>query len=117
LRVEGEHVTLGFDPEFGEHLKRVDTSRTRMAIEKAIGHELRRTIGVKFVLEDRPQAEAGRRPPPKPAAKPAEATAPKRAGAKRNLADDPVVKKTIEEFGGEFSTYANRRRRTPWRIS
>ena len=106
LRVEGEHVTLGFDPEFGEHLKRVDTTRTRMAIEKAIGHELKRSIGVKFVLEDRPQAEvdaetrAEAPPPAKPAA--AGPKAAKSAATKRNLAEDPLVKKTMEEFGGEL---------------
>ncbi len=110
LRVEGEHVILGFDPEFAEHLKRVDTSRTRMAIEKAVGHELRRAIGVKFVLEDRAQAEveaevrAEAKPPPAPAEASAKAPAkaPKAAPAKRNLAEDPLVKKTMEEFGGEL---------------
>ena len=106
LRVEGDHVILGFDPEFGEHLKRVDTSRTRMAIEKAVGHELRRTVGVKFVLEDRAQAEtdaearAGSPPQAQPA--PPQAKAPTGASAKRNLAEDPLVKKTMEEFGGEL---------------
>lgn len=97
LRVEGDHVILGFDPEFGEHLKRVDTSRTRLALEKAIGRELQRPIGVKFVLEDRPQAEAAPQvAPPAPAA-----PAPKKSAAKRNLAEDPVVKQTLEAFGGE----------------
>ena len=98
LRVEGDHVILGFDPEFGEHLKRVDTSRTRLAIEKAIGHELKRAVGVKFVLEELPQADAAPQPAP-PAV--AEAPPPKKAAAKRSLADDPVVKKTLEAFGGE----------------
>ena len=106
LRVEGDHVILGFDPEFGEHLKRVDTSRTRMAIEKAVGHELRRTIGVKFVLEDRPQAEtdaeARAGSPPQAQPTPPQAKAPAGASAKRNLAEDPLVKKTMEEFGGEL---------------
>ena len=106
LRVEGDHVILGFDPEFGEHLKRVDTSRTRLAIEKAIGHELKRSIGVKFVLEDRPQAEADAEAKTEAplAAKPVatEPKAPKGAAAKRNLAEDPIVKKTMETFGGEL---------------
>ena len=99
VRVDGEHVTLGFDPEFGEHLKRVDTSRTRMAIEKAIGHELRRAVGVKFVLEDRPQAESQPQPPPVAAEPPAP---PKKAAGRRNLASDPIVQKTMEAFGGEI---------------
>ena len=106
LRLEGEHVILGFDPEFGEHLKRVDTARTRAAIEKAIGHELRRPVGVKFVLEDRPQAEvdaeARAEMPPQVPPVVAEPKAPKGTPAKRNLADDPIVKKTMEEFGGEL---------------
>ena len=99
LRVEGDHVILGFDPEFGEHLKQVDTSRTRMVIERAIGHELKRPVGVKFTLEERPQSEAEPQPPP-PAAEP---KAPKTAPSKkRNLAEDPIVKKTSEMFGGEI---------------
>ncbi len=101
LRVEGDHVILGFDPEFSGHLKQVDTSRTRLAIEKALGHELKRTVGVKFAIEERPQAETEPQPPP-PAAPPAQeppVQAP--AAKKRNLADDPIVKKTAELFGGD----------------
>ena len=94
LRVEGDHVILGFDPEFAGHLKQVDTSRTRLAIEKAIGHELKRAVGVKFALEERPQAEAEPQPPPAPEPQAAPAK-------KRNLADDPIVKKTAELFGGD----------------
>ena len=97
LRIEGDHVILGFDPEFGGHLKQVDTSRTRLAIEKALGHELKRPIGVKFAIEERPQAEAEPQPPP--AAEPKAKAAP---ATKRNLADDPIVKKTSELFGGEI---------------
>jgi len=96
LRVEGDHVILGFDPEFSGHLKQVDTSRTRLAIERALGHELKRTVGVKFAIEERPQAETEPQPPPAPAPEPRAAPA-----KKRNLADDPIVKKTAELFGGD----------------
>lgn len=106
LRVEGEHVTLGFDPEFSGHLKQVDTSRTRLVIEKAIGHELRRPVGVKFVLEDRPLAGASgpAQTEIKPATKStvAEPKPAKSPAAKRSLADDPIVKKTTELFDGEI---------------
>ena len=98
LRIEGDHVILGFDPEFAEHLKQVDTSRTRMVIEKAIGHELKRPIGVKFALEERPQAEAEPQPPPA-ADQPEQ---PEKPAKKRDLAEDPIVKKTMEAFGGEI---------------
>ena len=96
LRVEGDHVVLGFDPEFSGHLKQVDTSRTRLAIERALGHELKRTVGVKFAIEERPQAETEPQPPLAPAPEPRAAPA-----KKRNLADDPIVKKTAELFGGD----------------
>ena len=99
LRVEGEHVVLGFDPEFAEHLKRVDNSRTRLALEKAIGHELRRAVGVKFALEERAQVEADVEQ-----AAMASAAAPpakKAAASRKNLADDPAVRKTMEEFGAD----------------
>ena len=102
LRVDGDHVILGFDPEFSGHLKQVDTSRTRLAIEKALGHELKRTVGVKFAVEERPQAEAEPQPPPPRAAPPApEPPVQAPAAKKRNLADDPIVKKTAELFGGD----------------
>ncbi|HQN79524.1 MAG TPA: DNA polymerase III subunit gamma/tau [Kiritimatiellia bacterium] len=104
VRVEGDHVVLGFDPEFGEHLKQVDTSRTRLAIEKAIGRELKRPVGVKFVLEDRPRAET--ESPARSSAKAKacpDAPAPfARASTKKKLADDPLVRKTLEEFGGDL---------------
>lgn len=102
LRVEGDHVVLGFDPEFSGHLKQVDTSRTRLAIERALGHELKRTVGVKFAIEERPQAEAEPQPPPPAAAPKTKEPSAKAAPAKkRNLADDPIVKKTAELFGGD----------------
>ena len=74
----------------------MDTSRTRLASEKALGHELKRPVGVKFALEERPQAEAAPRPPPAAPAVPAS------PAQKRSLAEDPVVRKTMETFGGEI---------------
>lgn len=101
IRVEGDHVILGFDPEFGDHLKRVDTSRTRLVIEKVLGHELKRPIGVKFVLEDRPQAESDphtQQPPPVP--QETKRSNETQGISRRNFADDPIVQKTVETFGG-----------------
>lgn len=101
LRVEGDHVILGFDPEFGEHLQRLQTPRALMAIEHAVGHELRRTVGVRYVLEDRPQVPVAAVVAPAPAEE-APASPKKKAAPKKKLADDPAVKKTIEEFGAEL---------------
>ena len=95
LRVEGDHVVLGFDPEFEEHLARVQTPRALQAIEQALRHELRRQVGVRFVVEDRPQLSVAD-PPPVPAAPPKKKSAPR-----KTLANDPAVMKTIEAFGAE----------------
>ena len=103
LRVEGDHVVLGFDPEFEEHLKRVQTPRALQAIEHAVGRELRRPVGVRFVLEDRPQVpveRTGKKPAGERGAE-GPATPKKPAVPKKKLAEDPAVKKTIEEFGAE----------------
>ncbi len=99
LRVEGDHVVLGFDPEFEEHLKRLETPRALRAVEQAVAHELRRAVGVTFVVEERPQVPVAEAMPPVPAS-----IAPppqKKSPAKKRLADDPAVKKTIEEFDAE----------------
>jgi DNA polymerase III subunit gamma/tau len=99
LRVDGDHVVLGFDPEFAEHLKRLETPRALRAVEQAVAHELRRAVGVKFVVEERPQVPVADEPSPPPAA--AEPPPRKKSPAKKRLADDPAVKKTIEEFDAE----------------
>ncbi|NLG35822.1 MAG: DNA polymerase III subunit gamma/tau [Lentisphaerae bacterium] len=103
LRVEGDHVILGFDPEFEEHLQRVQTPRALMALEHALGHELRRTVGVRFVLEDRPQVPVAGAVPPGPPKMESPPPAPKKkASSKRKLAEDPAVKKTLKEFDAEL---------------
>jgi len=102
IRIEGDHVLLGFDPEFGGHLKRVDTSRTRRVIEQVLGHELKRPVGVKFVLEDRPQAESAPQTELPPMAPDARSPADAPASPRRDLAADPIVQKTVEIFGGSI---------------
>jgi DNA polymerase III subunit gamma/tau len=97
LRVEGEHVILGFDPEFAEHLKRLDTSRNRVAIDQALRHELGRAVGAKFVVEDRALVEKA----PAQATGAAAPAAKKNLAAKQRLANDPAVQKTIEAFGAD----------------
>ncbi len=100
LRMEGDHVVLGFDPEFSEHLKRVQTPRAQQAIEHALTHELRRTVGVRYVIEDRPKVPVASAPPAEaPAAPPPPA---KKSPPKNRLANDPAVKKTMEVFEAEL---------------
>ncbi|MDD4341063.1 MAG: DNA polymerase III subunit gamma/tau [Kiritimatiellae bacterium] len=95
LRVEGDHVVLGFDPEFEEHLARVQTARALQAIEQAICHELHRQVGIRFVVEDGPPVPVADNSPA-PAA-----PLKKKKAPKKKLADDAAVKKTIEAFDAE----------------
>jgi DNA polymerase III subunit gamma/tau len=102
LRVEGDHVVLGFDPEFEEHLKRVETPRCIKALEHAIGHELRRTVGIRFVLEDRPKVAfdglaqgAAAAPPPPPRVE-------GRGLPIARWSQDPLVKQTMKEFDADL---------------
>ena len=88
LRIEGDHLILGFDPEFSDHLKQVDNSRTRYAIEQAVGRELQRPVGVKFTIEERPRPA-----PPDTAATP--------PPSRPNLINDPLVIQTLEKFAGK----------------
>ena len=99
LRIEGDHVVLGFDPEFEEHLPRVQTPRAMQAIEQAVRHELRRPVGIRFVVEDRPQVPVGNGAPA-PAVSP-EPPPKKKSPVKKKLAEDPAVKKTMAEFDAE----------------
>lgn len=95
LRVEGDYVVLGFDPEFEKHLALVQTPRAIQAIEQAVRHELRRQVGIRFVVEDLPRVPVVDSPA-------APATPPKKKSVPRKkLVDDPAVKKTIEEFDAE----------------
>jgi len=101
LRIEGDHVVLGFDPEFEEHLPRVQTPRAMQAIEQAVRQELRRPVGIRFVVEDRPQVPVGNGAPAPAAAVSPEPPPKKKNPAKKKLAEDPTVKKTIAEFDAE----------------
>ena len=101
LRIEGDHVVLGFDPEFEEHLPRVQTPRAMQAIEQAVRQELRRPVGIRFVVEDRPQVPVGNGGAAPAAAVVPEPPPKKKNPAKKKLAEDPAVKKTMAEFDAE----------------
>lgn len=97
VRVEGQRVTLSFDPEFADSREKVQVPRAlravQSALEWALGHEvvLELTVGEQA-------AEAG------PAISPAAAPAVKPSGAhtSKDWVKDPAVKRTLEAFNGNI---------------
>ncbi|MDR0993577.1 MAG: DNA polymerase III subunit gamma/tau [Verrucomicrobiota bacterium] len=102
LRVEDGHVVLGFDPEFAPHMKQVDTSRTRAALERAIGHELQQPMSIRFVLEDCPRVEVNSDCQCHPVATPAPRAGESPSTMKKDLENDPIIQKTLAFFDAEI---------------
>lgn len=102
--IEGDYVVLGCDPEFERNLPRLQTARAQKAIEQAIQGEMRRPLGIRFVVQARPRVSAANNnhEPEAAAAAPAPEAKPKKTTAsKQKLEKDPAVQKTIEAFGAE----------------
>jgi len=108
LRLEGNVVVIGFDPEFAERREFVDTARNRELLQSKLGEKLRVNVSLKFeVAEDdaepsainsAPASKAPATTPVKPAS-----NGPATAGAGKNLEEfrnDPLIKKALEVFKG-----------------
>ncbi len=105
-------LTIGFDPEFSDHLSLVDNSKNRTLIQTKL-HELGcRDAQVKFVAAETPSDWLRPRPesPPPPAspapANPVAAAAPPppkpepAAMNKNDFKNDPLIKQALEIFKG-----------------
>jgi DNA polymerase III subunit gamma/tau len=107
LRMQGDAVVIGFDPEFAERREFVDNARNRELLQSKLSEKLRMNVSLKFEI-----AEGDAEPPPTPSASTpkAPATAPVKpaagpttAGAGKNLEEfrnDPLIKKALEVFKG-----------------
>jgi DNA polymerase-3 subunit gamma/tau len=98
LRLEGNVVVIGFDPEFADRREFVDTGRNRELLQSKLKEKLRMDISLRFEVTE---GATPVRQPVSPA-KPAEVvkgTAP----AKKDVGDfknDPLIKKALEIFKG-----------------
>lgn len=92
VRVTGEHVTIGIDPEFAQEKKSLENQRTVAFIQKTLEHFLNRSVSVTFqLLED----NASNRPLP--------ADKPTPSGTDRTtIANNPAVRRTLEAFNGDL---------------
>ncbi len=111
--------TIGFDPEFKDHLGLVDNSKNRTILETKLREMGYRDVSVRFLLAEAP---AGRvRPQPAPAPAVEVPSAPRSGGAvsartsappsaspgqagpafsKEDFKNDPLIKKALEIFKG-----------------
>ena len=105
-------LTIGFDPEFADHVGLVDNSKNRTILQTKLQEMGYREAQVKFVVAETPAhwmrpdpAVSGRAPaPPPPAGVTNPGTKPeKQAPAKLNKEDfknDPLIKEALELFKG-----------------
>ena len=90
VKVEGEHVVVGFDPEFSGEVENFRNPRTQKVVQRAIADVLNREIVVEFkVLPGATAAPASEAP--RPAAK-----------DKREWHKHPAVNNVLEAFNGDI---------------
>ena len=104
VRVEGNVVVIGFEPDFGHEIDRFKNLRNRKAVEKAVERAVGRSVEVSFEVSSDIDCEAGsgagagskdaeeKRADPKPDGK----------KSKAEVIADPVVQKAMEMFEGSI---------------
>jgi DNA polymerase III subunit gamma/tau len=106
-------LTIGFDPEFADHLPLVDNSKNRTLVQTKLAEMGYAQAQVKFIRAEAPAKPAASAPAPAtppPAAKPAPASqTPKAApepatvaAKKDDFKNDPLIQKALEVFKGQI---------------
>jgi len=95
LRVDGNKVVIGVDPEFPTSLEVLQQAPAHKAVMHAIAHFANATVGVDFELAEAAAPAAAKEP-----AKPPVSVRPSDKDA-QSLVNDPVVKKVLEQFNGQ----------------
>ncbi len=102
LRVEGNRVVIGFDPEFAQEMESVHAPRTQKVVQRALAELLRRDVVVEFTV----LPTAGTLPCDHPAAPAAGHTAtpgPMTSKTRKEWEQHPTVNKVLEMFNGDIS--------------
>jgi DNA polymerase-3 subunit gamma/tau len=108
LRMQGDVVVIGFDPEFAERREFVDNARNRELLQSKLSEKLRMSVSLKFEIAEgaaEPPSTHSASAPKAPAAAPLKPAANGFAttGAGKNLEEfrnDPLIKKALEVFKG-----------------
>jgi hypothetical protein len=107
LRVEGDHVVIGFDPEFEENLVNARTPRIAQTIERIIAKILGRTVSVDYTLLEDETPVPVAMPVESPTAEMHERSDPESQPVDEDgqqddesLLKDPAVKNVLQAFEG-----------------
>jgi DNA polymerase III subunit gamma/tau len=106
--VDGDRVTIAFDPEFADEAAKFEQPRNAKALHHALRGVLGREVTVHFTVDGAPaapaEADAGEAEPPEPDVAP-EAEAPDAPPAPGKplhaWRHEPAVEKVMELFGGD----------------
>ena len=119
IAVEGDRVTIGFDPEFSRRMEQAGLPRTRAVLQKNLSDILGRSVTVEFKLlpeqpknaaqpqSVRPEVSPSRKVAAERAEKPRPPVTSPKAGApslqqKQKWFQDPAVQKTMDMFNGDI---------------
>lgn len=124
VSLDGEVFTIGFDPEFSDHIGFVDNSRTHEMISALLAEQGRGRVRVKFIEAEapvgrvRPVAEEEPVPSPPSEARRSGPPAPASTAASKSdkapgenappsfdpdaFKDDPLIKQALEIFKGQI---------------
>jgi DNA polymerase-3 subunit gamma/tau len=107
-------LTIGFDPEFADHLRLVDNARNHTLVRTKLAELGYPGALVKFVQADAPPHEPSAAPAPAPVTAPALAPAPAAPEPARpdpeparakgdDFKNDPLIQKALEIFKGQIA--------------
>jgi DNA polymerase-3 subunit gamma/tau len=111
---EGRLFTIGFDPEFSDHIGLVDNSKNHDMLSTKLREHGHANVRIKFVEADAPVGRAKPKPAPalepvptptaRGAAEPARPTAPSSEPIfnSEEFKNDPLIKKALEVFKGQI---------------
>jgi DNA polymerase III subunit gamma/tau len=103
-------LTIGFDPEFADHLPLVDNAKNHALVQTKLAELGHPHSQVKFIRAEAPPLEkvAPAAPPAPPAAKPVPASASSKSVPapapfnKDDFKNDPLIQKALEIFKGQI---------------
>ncbi|MFM1769402.1 MAG: polymerase subunit gamma/tau [Verrucomicrobiota bacterium] len=117
VSLKGQVFTIGFDPEFSEHLGLVNNTKTLAIIQSALAALGHRSLQIQLVEAPTPEGWVSRQPAPAAAsaagpapgvaaaaAAPAREEKPKAPGPIRmeDFKNDPLIQKALEVFKGHI---------------
>jgi DNA polymerase-3 subunit gamma/tau len=110
--------TIGFDPEFQDHVGLVDNTRNHTLLQTKLGELGHPNVQIKFIVADAPERPASAAPqpaaPPAAAPKAPASPGPARSAAppkeklasvpfsKEDFKNDPLIQKALEIFKGQI---------------